>query len=127
MHFTTYASYDMSTRGERLIELLQRLEAASPSASAEEAFGLLVTTLNQVEDEMSGVAFDPDYPLDDGRMYPPKDDARREVDGRPDLQRFRSRKHNIYISDDGALRIEEVKGSKCLLNKPAKSGRTIKL
>lgn len=117
----------MTTRQERIAELIRRLEAADRCSSAEEARALLADTLNAVEDDLSGVAFNPDYPLDDGRMYPPKEDYRREVPGRPDVARYRSVKHSIYFSQDGAIRIEEAKGKTCLLNKPAANGRTIEL
>jgi hypothetical protein len=117
----------MVDRAERISELLRRLTDAPSCATAEEAMTLLETTLNDVENQMSGVPFNPNYPMDDGRMYAPREDARREVEGHPDLLRYRSRKHNIYVSKDGALRIEEVRERLCLLNKPGQSGRTIQL
>jgi hypothetical protein len=117
----------MNSRAERLTELLRRLEAATTCAAANEALELLADTLNDVENQMSGVPFNPSYPLDDGRMYPPREDARREVEGRPDLLRYRTRNHNIYVSSEGALRIEEVRGRTCLLSKPDKNGRMIEV
>jgi hypothetical protein len=117
----------MTSRQERLQEFLSRLNAAPSCASAEEAMALVHSTLNEVEDERSGIAFNPEQPMNDGRMYPPGEDARREIDGRADLSRYRSRKHNLYISDDGALRIEVVSDRTCLLNKPAHNGRMIEL
>ena len=127
MQSKTYVLHNMVSRHERVAELLRRLEAAGVCGSAEQALELVVITLNDVEDALSGVAFNPDYPLDDGRMYPPREDARRAVEGRPELRRYRSRRHNIYVSDDGALRIEEVRGRTCLLDKPGRNGRKITL
>jgi hypothetical protein len=115
----------MTSRQDRVDELLRRLAVADACGSAEEAMALIETTLNAVETQMSGVGFNPDYPLDDGRMYPPREDARRDVAGRSDLRRYRSRGHNIYVSDAGAIRIELVKGKTCLLNKAGRNGGTI--
>ncbi|HEX3364573.1 hypothetical protein [Phenylobacterium sp.] len=115
----------MVTRQDRIDELLRRLAAAEPCETADEALALICDTLNTVEDELSGVAFNPDYPMDDGRMYPPREDARREVDGRPDVRRYRSRGHNILIADHGAFRIELVKGKSCLLSKTGRNGASL--
>lgn len=87
----------------------------------------LADILNSVEDDLSDVPFEPEQPTDAGRMYPPQEDARREVEGRPDLKRYRTKAHNVYVSNEGALRIEEVKGKRCVFSKPSKSGKTINL
>ena len=70
----------------------ERLEAAPPASSADEALDLLAKTLNAVEDEHSGVEYNPDAWKDDGRMYPPKEDNRRAVPDRPSLRRYRSKR-----------------------------------
>ena len=71
----------------------QRLDTAPPARSADEALDLVAKILNQVEDKHSGVEHNPDAWKNDGRMYPPKEDNRREVSGRPSLRRYRSAKH----------------------------------
>lgn len=111
-------------RRERLAEFVARMTAAPACVSFSEAFEQLSAVMIAVEDELSGVAFDPDYPLDDTRMYPPRDDARRLVEGRPDLQRFRSAGHNTYFSDSGAILIVDLKG-KVLLDKADSHQRRI--
>lgn len=112
----------MLSKGKRLEMLLERMEAAPPARSAEEALDLVAKILNAVEDEHSGVEYNPEAWKDDGRMYPPKEDNRREVPDRPSLRRYRSAKHNTFIGSNGAIRIQDLDG-KVLLDKPGRDGR----
>ena len=107
---------------KRLEILFKRLEVAPPTNSADEALELLAITLNAVEDEHSGIPHNPDAWKDDGRMYPPQEDNRRGVAGRPSLRRYRSAKHNTFIGLNGSIGIETVEG-KVLLDKPGADGR----
>jgi len=119
------------TQAERVAEFLKRLSEARPAGSHDEAFSLVRDTLNAVEDQFSGVAFDPDKHLTDGRLYPPQQDSRRSVPGRGDVVRYRSRGHNTLIASNGAIRIEKIgKGGElsiCCLDKPGADGRTVEL
>lgn len=126
MSFEAYVVEGMNTRAERLAEFLRRMEAAPPCGSEKEAMTLIADVLNAVENELSGITAKPDTLGDDGRMYPPMDDARRDVAGKPDLCRYRTRGHNTFVSADGAIRIDQIRGP-CLLSKPAQSGRIIEL
>lgn len=63
---------DEWTRAERQKEFFKRLGLARAAASLGESRELIDRTLNDVEDEFSGVPFNPDSFLSDGRMYPPK-------------------------------------------------------
>ena len=82
---------------ERLALEYERLDKLPPVSKPEEAFKQLATTLDEVEDEFSGVPRNPDPGLKfDGRMYPPREDftalaavlpVRAEVPARPDLER----------------------------------------
>ncbi len=121
----------MLDRRQRIAVFLDRLGSAAHAASHDEAFELLKRTLTAVEDEFSGVPEDPDNHLDDGRLYPPQEDSRRKVPGRPDLIRYRSKGHNTWIGSNGAIRIEELPGKsggpRCCLDKPGQDGQTVKL
>ena len=119
------------TQAQRVAEFLRRLGEARPVASHDGAFELVRDTLNAVEDQFSGVAFDPNKHLTDGRLYPPQEDSRRSVPGRDDVVRYRSRGHNTWIATNGAIRIEKIgKGSEpstCCLDKPGADGKAVEL
>ena len=125
------SSPEKLTQAERIEVFLKHLGEAKAAAGGEEAFDLLASTLNGVEDSFSGVAYDPDKHLTDGRLYPPQADSRRDVPGRKDVVRYRSRGHNTWIADNGAIRIEKIaKGTEpavCCLNKPGADGKTVEL
>lgn len=60
---------------DRLALLYHRLSELPPARTADEAFRQLAETLDQVEDEHSGVERNPNPGLKfDGRMYPPRED-----------------------------------------------------
>ncbi len=83
---------------------------------------LLENALNQVEDELTDVPFDPDEWLNDGRLYPPRADSARRVPGRPDVTRYRSLGHNTWIARNGAIRIVEIANDSTVLDKPGADG-----
>lgn len=103
---------------ERLAEFLTRLGAAPPAGSFEEAYDLLCTVLNEVEDEMTSIPFNPDAWQTDGRMYPPQADSIREVEGHPTVKRFRSRAHNTFFGENGAIEIQMATGGDPIFTKP---------
>lgn len=105
MRSTLYALNIMLSHRERLAVFYERLRAAPACASHDEAFAMIAKTLTEVEDEFSGVPNQIENHLHDGRMYPPLPDNTFTVKGRPELTRYRSRGHQIYISDQGAVLI----------------------
>jgi hypothetical protein len=110
------------SKAKRLQEFLERLEAAPPASSADEALGLIVSVLNAVEDELSGVPFRPENWRTDGRLYPPQEDARVKCPERPSLRKYRSKGHYNYIGLNGSIRIETLEAG-VLLDKPGQDGR----
>lgn len=103
------------------------MRLARRSASAEQALDLLSSTLNQVEDELSGISYQPEQWQNDGRMYPPQPDSAREVEGRPNLTRYRSRDHNTWIGTNGAIQIQSISTRTIELDKPGADGCRIEL
>ena len=112
----------MKEKQERFRLFLRTLADAPAVANRDEAYELLAGTLNQVEDEYSGVPYAPDQYLNDARMYPPQQDALRGVPDRPDWVRYRSRGHNTWITDQGAIRITTTQGSEVVFEKRGLNG-----
>ncbi|MEA2329088.1 MAG: hypothetical protein QOE68_4047 [Thermoanaerobaculia bacterium] len=111
-------------KAQRLIEFLRRLRWAAPASNAVEAFELVARTLNTVEDKFSGTPFEPSAWQTDGRLYPPQLDSRRVVPGRPGVTRYRSRSHNTFIAENGAIEIQTIEGV-VLLSKVGADGENL--
>jgi Domain of unknown function (DUF4157) len=108
-----------ATIRERLAEYYQRLLAKPKAKNAEEGLRQVRGTLDEVEDQLSGVVKkDPPPPpnMSDGRMYPPLDDfVVRHPDGRITAT---TRGHKIEIGADGEVVIRNKKTGDIELRKP---------
>jgi hypothetical protein len=113
-----------ATRAERFSEFVRRLNEAPSASSADNALALLTSILNEVEDELAGVPYDPARWQTDGRLYPPQADSRRTVADRTDVVRYRSRAHNTYIAENGAIEIVAISGE-VILRKTGADGRHV--
>ncbi len=109
---------------ERLEEFFRRLLAAPKTGTADQAMEQLSNILDQVEDELTGVPHAPENWQTDQRLYPPQKDAVREVPGYPLVKRFRSRRHNLYIGENGSIEIVDLSG-RVEVRKPGLDGRGV--
>jgi hypothetical protein len=97
----------------------------APSAASEsEALELIAVTLTAVEDELTDIAADPSRWMTDGRMYPPQTDSRRHVPQYTWVTRYRSRGHNTFIAQNGAIEIRRLDGD-VLFRKAGRDGRHV--
>ena len=99
---------------ERFREFIDRLSHSPAMDSELNAFNLIADTLNNVEDEFTNILYSPNKWTNDGRMYPPLPDSKRPTSD-PKVVRYRSRSHNTYIGDNGAIRIEKARGEKLVV------------
>jgi len=113
-----------ATKAERIATFFERLQDAPAQESAASALELLRQTLNAVEDELTDIPYNPEHWQTDGRLYPPRDDAARSVDGYPQITRYRSRAHNAYVAANGAIEIRD-DNDNVVLVKPAANGEGV--
>ena len=113
------------TKNERFAEFLKRLQDSPPAKSFAEAYSQIFNILNEVEDEMTTIPYDPDNWQTDGRLYPPLMDSMRSVPGYPLVKRFRSRQHNTFICENGSIEIREIGAEKIIFNKSGENGKGV--
>jgi hypothetical protein len=109
----------------RLEELVRRLLALAPMADHDTARRAINETLNAVEDELSGVPFDPNNWRTDGRMYPVQDDNAFDVDGHPDVTSYLSVAHETLVRANGAFEIRGRTTKVVVLAKPGSDGKGV--
>jgi hypothetical protein len=115
----------MEPKHLRFAEFIRRLRALPPVSSPEEARVQIEETLNRVEDEYSGVPFDPAHWRTDGRMYPFDDDSAADVDGHLDVTAYRSRGHETFIAKNGAFEIRDARSGEVVIEKPGSDGKGV--
>ncbi len=98
---------------------------ALPAANdLETAFLQIAQVLNEVEDQLTSIPYNPTDQAD-GRMYPPQQDSRRKVPDFPRVMRYRSKSHNTFIAINGAIEIRTVAGEQVLFQKPGANGKGV--
>jgi hypothetical protein len=115
-------------RFRRLEFFFDRLSAAEAAADHDAAMALLAATLNGVEDEFSGVPYNPEEPGSDGRMYPPNERFRYPKWERPGIRCYRQVAHATFVAENGAVEIRERTGSelgRIIFEKPGRDGRRV--
>lgn len=104
---------------ERLTKFYERLSSKPPATNAHDAMRQLSDTLDETEDQFSGIPKkNPPPPpnQNDGRMYPPLDDfTTKHPDGSLSA---RTRAHRIEITADGKITITSVRTGQIEFSKP---------
>jgi hypothetical protein len=109
----------------RLQEFLQRLRSLPAAATHDQARAQIEETLNFVENELSGVPFNPNNWRTDGRMYPAQDDSAADVEGYPGVTSYRHRSHETFIATNGAFEIRNLAGDEVLIEKLGADGKGV--
>lgn len=109
----------------RLQVFLERLRSAEPVATGEEAKRLIDETLNEVENRLTDIPYDPTQWRTDGRMYPVQDDNAGDVDGYPEVTSYRSRKHETLVRENGAFEIRDANTQEVLIAKAGSDGKGV--
>lgn len=112
-------------RAERFGLFVARLSAGAANANREAAKRFIDDTLNAVEDEHSGVPYNPATWRTDGRFYPVQDDNAEALESHPDVFVYTSRKHETFIRENGAFEIREHKTGLVVVALPGADGRGV--
>jgi hypothetical protein len=112
------------SKQERFTEFIRRLGEATPASSAPEALAQLSQILNEVEDLLTEIPYNPHTWMSDGRMYPPQIDNKRST-AHPEVDRYRSRSHNTFIGHHGAIQIVSLPQNVIILDKPGMNGMKV--
>lgn len=111
---------------ERLQAIQALLAAAPHAANHDEAFAMLTKIVNEYEEVHSDVPYAPGAArvARDGRIYPPEQDQQKlsAIEG---ARRYRTRGHNVFIGENGAIAFENVKTKVIEFSKPGSDGKEI--
>lgn len=107
---------------QRLAEFFNRLNAARPATTSDEALGLVCRLIEAVEDELCPLPRQNPPPLvSAGRMYAPQEDhVRRFADG---LIIADTRHHRIYCRANGGISIVHLPTESTVLYKKGRDER----
>lgn len=113
---------------EQRLSLIIAIAQDLPSANDNiEAKRNLDTIINFIEDEFSGVAYDPNNWDRDGRLYPAQEDYRRKT-SHPSIYTYRHVAHESHFGTNGAILIEITNGpqkGQVLLDCPGRDNLTV--
>jgi hypothetical protein len=98
------------SRAQRLQEIYRRLAQAPAAGTFGEMRSQLDNVINAVEDQLTGIPYDPANWQTDGRIYPVHDDNVFDVPGHPRVTLLRARKNLVYIGDNGSAEIRNASG-----------------
>ncbi len=118
------------SKRDRVDAIMVRLKAATPAASADEAFKLVNAVVDAVENEMTDIPYDPaaaEQTVTDGRMYGPHPKFAADYRGRSDLTRYAHTAHDTFIQANGAILIRVRRPPTVLVSKPGADGKEIVL
>lgn len=110
---------------QRLQEVYRRLADAPAARTFAEMRRQLDDILNEVEDQLTNIPYDPDRWVTDGRLYPVQDDNVYDVDGHPEVTLLRARRTGIYIGGNGAIEIRDAVSGAVHFSKPGADGRGV--
>jgi hypothetical protein len=109
----------------RLQEVYRRLAGAPEARTFAEMRRQLDDVLNEVEDQLSGVPYEPRRWATDGRLYPVQDDNVYDVEGHPRVTLLRARRSEVYIGDNGAIEIRDAASGAVEFSKVGADGRGV--
>ena len=114
----------MPSRNERLEEFFRRMLEAPASSSFDEAYQKFCSTLDQVEDELTGLPNEPSQWKTIPRNFPPQKDRMSSIQG-SDVKRFENRRHRTYIAPNGAIEVRTIGSVVAHLSIAGSDGRTV--
>ena len=119
---------EISSKSARLLEVFRRMKLAPAPSSFDEAYRLLCRTIDQVEDELTGLPNEPARWRESGRLHAPQRDRMSSI-ANCEVKRFDSLRHLTYIAPNGALEIRTkrlVSGAILVhFSKPGGDGRSV--
>lgn len=112
-------------RTERLREVYRRLGEAPAARSFDEMRRQLNDILNDVEDQLTGIPYQPHRWATDDRLYPVQDDNVYDVEGHRAVTLLRARRSAIYIGENGSIEIQGTASGEVHFSKPGADGRGV--
>jgi hypothetical protein len=105
----------------RLQEIYRRLTQVPAAGTFDEMRAQLADVINAVEDQLTGIPYDPANWRNDERIYPVYDDNVFDVAGHPRVTLLRAKKNLVYIGDNGSAEIRNASGD-VAFRKPGRDG-----